>query len=140
MPFKANLPQAMTRIGELAGRYPDLTIVIDHIGFPSVAAGDKFGLSPAHLALAAHRNINFKYTTLLLEELAKQGVPAPDFLKFVVDLYGADRLVWGSDVGNTEGNYTEFVTRALDSARGLPIGQQKAIFYETAKRLFVPRG
>jgi predicted TIM-barrel fold metal-dependent hydrolase len=140
MPFKTNLPQAMKRIAVLAGRYPDLAIVIDHIGFPSVATGNRFGLSPDHLALAAHKNVHYKYTTLLIEELHKQNVPADAFLQFVVETYGADHLVWGSDVGNTEGDYGTFVTRALDSARLLPLAQQKAIFHDTARRLFVPGG
>jgi predicted TIM-barrel fold metal-dependent hydrolase len=139
MPFKENLPQAMKRIATLAGRYPDLTIVIDHVGFPSVKDGNQFGLSPDHIALAQHKNVNYKYTTLLIEELAKQGVSPAAFLRYAVDLYGADHLVWGSDIGNTQGDYGEFVTRALDSARALPLNQQKALFYDNAKRLFVPR-
>ena len=49
-------------------------------------------------------------------------------------------MIWGSDIGNSEVDEIEFVRHALDSAAGLPIADQRAIFYDTAKRLFVPGG
>ncbi len=140
MPTTANLPAAMKRIGELADLYPKVAIVIDHIGFPEVQVSETFGFSPEHLALSAHKNVNYKYTTLLIERLRAAKVPTGDFLQYVVEHYGADHLVWGSDIGNTEGNYADFVKLARDSAAGLKPDQQKALFSDTAKRLFVPGG
>eukprot|EP01031_Cornospumella_fuschlensis_P006770 gene6770-8423_t len=69
MPYRSHLPEAMSRIGALATRYSNVTIVLDHIGFPTPAPGPNFGFSPAHLALAAHGNVYYKYTSLLIEQL-----------------------------------------------------------------------
>jgi predicted TIM-barrel fold metal-dependent hydrolase len=140
MPGSEKAPLAMTRIAQFADRYPNVNIVIDHIGFPRAEMSDTFGLSPEHLALAAHRNVYYKYTTLLIERLRAAAVPERDFLQYVVGVYGADHLVWGSDVGNSEGDFLTFVGHALESASGLPLAQQQAIFYDTAKAVFIPGG
>jgi predicted TIM-barrel fold metal-dependent hydrolase len=133
-------PPAMKRIGELAARYPNVHVVLDHIGFPTPENTPTFGLSPEHLALAAHKNIYYKYTTYLIEIQQKGGVPLKDFLNYAVGVYGADHFVWGSDVGNTEGDFAHFVQLALGAAEDLPLTQKKAVFYTTAKKIFVPGG
>ncbi|MES2626726.1 MAG: amidohydrolase family protein [Pseudomonadota bacterium] len=140
MPGSEQAPSAMARIAQFAERYPNVKIVLDHIGFPRAEVSDTFGLSPEHLALAAHKNVYYKYTTLLIERLQEAALPANDFLHYVVEVYGADHLVWGSDVGNSEGDFLTFVHHALDSASGLSLDQQKAIFYDTAKTVFIPGG
>lgn len=131
------LPAAMKRIGELADRYPKLNIVMDHFGFPVAERTPTFGFSPDHLALAGRRNVHHKYTTFLLEVLRRGGVPDKEFLNYAISVYGADRVIWGSDFGNTPGDLDECVKRALDSAEDLTLGQKKAIFYDNAKALFV---
>lgn len=130
------LPAAMRRIGELAVRFPRLKIVLDHFGFPVAERTPSFGFSPEHLALAEHRNVHHKYTTFLLEVLRRGGVPDKEFLNFAVGTYGADRVLWGSDFGNTPGEFGAFVQRALDSADDLTPAQKQAIFYENGMNLF----
>lgn len=140
MPGSEQAPLAMALIAQFADRYPNVRIILDHIGFPRAEISDTFGLSPEHLALASHKNVYYKYTTLLIERLQEAALPADDFLHYVVDVYGADHIVWGSDVGNSEGDFLTFVHHALESARGLPLEQQRAIFYDTATTVFLPGG
>ena len=140
MPGSEKAPMAMKLIAEFADRYPNVNIVVDHIGLPRAEISDTFGLSPEHLALAEHSNVYYKYTTLLIEHLHAAAVPAEDFLQYAVEVYGADHMVWGSDVGNSEGDFLTFVGHALESASGLSLGQQQAIFHDTAKAVFIPGG
>jgi len=137
---KAAVPAAMKRIGELAAKYPNVRIVLDHIGFPEPVVNATFGLSPDHIALAKHKNVFYKYTTFLINQLKEGNVPIDQFLRYAVGVYGADHFVWGSDVGNTPGNYADFVKVALDSAAWMPVAQQKAFFHDNAAHLFVPGG
>lgn len=140
MPGSEKAPLAMSLIAQFADRYPNVNIVLDHIGFPKQEISATFGLSPEHLALAAHKNVYYKYTTLLIERMQEASVPANEFLQYVVSVYGADHLVWGSDVGNSEGDFHEFVHHALESASSLAPAQQQAIFYDTAKAVFIAGG
>jgi len=133
-------PEAMGKVAAYAAKYPNVYIVIDHIGFPRPVEGGDFGLSPQHIALAGHKNVFYKYTTFLIEMLQAGNVPLGPFLEHMVETYGADHMVWGSDVGNTEGTYSDFVQTALQSAKGLGMDQQKALFHDTAERVFIPGG
>jgi predicted TIM-barrel fold metal-dependent hydrolase len=141
MPLGVQMAPAMKRVGELAARYPNVKIVLDHIGFPNPAKiPDTFGLTPEHLALASHKNVYYQYTTLLIEQLLEAKASLKGFLHHMVGVYGADHLVWGSDIGNSEVLLNDFVTHALDSADGLTLDQKKEIFYITAKAVFIPGG
>jgi len=141
MPLGNAVPQAMKRVGELAQRFSNVNIVLDHIGFPRPEAlPETFGLTPDHLALAARKNVYYKYTTLLIEQVHEAKVDLKQFMTHMVGVYGADHLVWGTDIGNSEVDLKEYVQHALDSTSGLAPKQRKAIFYDTAKKVFVPGG
>jgi L-fuconolactonase len=140
MPIGGNTPAAMARVAELAAKYPRVNIVLDHIGFPKPEGGPNFGLSPEHRALTKFKNVYYKYTTLLIEQLHAAHVPFGPFLQHMVKTFGAEQMIWGSDVGNTPGSMFMWVQHALDAASGLPVAQQKALFYDTAERINVPGG
>ena len=132
---------AMARVGEHSHRYPNVRIVLDHIGFPEPKTlPESFGLTPEHLALAGHRNVFYKYTNLLIRQLQAADVAARPFLEYVVKTYGASKMVWGSDIGNTQGTMQEFVHEALASAAGLSAEEQRALFHDTAAATFIPGG
>ncbi len=132
----------MKRVGELAQRYPNVNIVLDHIGFPKPAEiPATFGLYAG--SPRAHRNARtcyYKYTTLLIEQLHEAKVDPTKFMHHMVSVYGADHMVWGTDIGNSEVDLVEYTKHALHSTEGLSLAQRKAIFYDTAKKVFVPGG
>ncbi|PQA86351.1 amidohydrolase family protein [Hyphococcus luteus] len=142
MPLAFDNPGApIRRVAEMAEMYPNVGVVMDHIGFPRYGERpDSFGYLPEHLALAEHKNIYYKYTTFLIDMLLNDDTPLKEFLEYTVGVYGADHMIWGSDIGNSEVDELAFVQHALDSAKGLPVEQQKALFYDTASGLFIPGG
>ncbi len=99
------------------------------------------------MALAAHKNVYYKYTSFLISEMeggaktaGKPMVELKPFLQHMVGVFGADHLMWGTDYGNVEVDDLEYVKRALASADGLKTKEKKALFYDTAKSVFVPGG
>jgi len=148
MPLGANIPAALRRVAEHADRYPNVKIVLDHIAFPRPEAlPETFGLTAEHQALAAHRNIYYKFTSFLVSEMeanakaaSKPMVDLAPFIEAMVHTYGADHLVWGSDHGNVEVDDVLYVERALDATKGLKSRERKAFFHDTAMDVFVPSG
>ncbi|HWK41870.1 MAG TPA: amidohydrolase family protein [Croceibacterium sp.] len=140
MPIGGNTPGAMAKVAQHANRYPNVNILLDHIGFPRAELGPDFGLSPQHRELAQLSNVYYKYTTLLIEQLHAAHVPFQPFLEHMVQTFGANKMTWGSDVGNTPGSMFMWVQHALDSASGLSQEQQRDLFYNTAERIHVPGG
>jgi predicted TIM-barrel fold metal-dependent hydrolase len=141
MPLGGAPGAALPRVAELAGRYPNVKVVLDHIGFPTYSRSPgTFGFTPDHLALAELDNINYKYTTFLIEMLLTDETPLRDFCEYAVATFGADHMIWGSDIGNSEVDDLEFVQHAIDSAAGLAPAERNALFYDTASKLFIPGG
>ena len=98
----------LDRVGPLAARYPKLTLVVDHLGLaqPPLEAPDSppFARLPGLLELAAHPNVAVKLCgapSLSLEPYPFEDVWAP--VREIVDAFGADRLMWASDISRFQG-------------------------------------
>jgi L-fuconolactonase len=127
----------LSRVGELAGRFPAARIVLDHCGWPAFQPGDDpVGLTPAHRALAKHTNISFKVTSINFGRFEKEGVSAERFVREAVDIYGADRMMWGSDFGNTLTSYAVLAKKARLSASLLSDGERRAYLHDTGGAIF----
>ncbi len=131
----------LARMAELAVKYPNVNLILDHMAFPKPVAGEeRFGFYPEHLELAKLPNVYYKYTNLLIEQLRGCKVELQPFVEYSAELFGTDKIVWGSDYGNTAGRMVDLVHDALESAKGLPLAQQKEMFFDTADRIHVPGG
>jgi predicted TIM-barrel fold metal-dependent hydrolase len=126
---------------DLARRYPGIRIVLDHLLDPEPHATDQhFGLDERFEALANEKNLYYKFTSINLDVCREANVPAEKLLRRAVDLYGADRVMWGSDIGTSSGTYKEMVQRFLGSAVLLTPQEQRAVFHDTGRRVFIKGG
>jgi predicted TIM-barrel fold metal-dependent hydrolase len=108
-------PGQTFRLGPIAERHPNLTLIIDHMGLTQAFLKD--GTIPAAIdqtvALAKYPNVSVKVS-------ASPGVSAEPYpfrdvtvhLKRVFDAYGPQRCYWGSDLTNTfnKGPYRQRIT------------------------------
>ena len=98
-----NSPGRFEVFERIARTFPDLQLVIDHLGLFSVgmldpAVRDTFALIGGLLPLAAYENVAVKITSLPL--LSREQYPFPDVwphLVAVAEAFGVERLMWGSD-------------------------------------------
>jgi predicted TIM-barrel fold metal-dependent hydrolase len=87
---------------DVAKRYPELAIIIDHSGLPQPPAPRQdppFASLPTLLALAEHPNIAIKLCGL--PALSTASFPYRDVvphLRTIIDEFGAERLMWASDI------------------------------------------
>lgn len=143
--FHYHLPYALPALGLVAELFPHLPIIVDHIGCghgsnPEVAWGRErgydvdapgapdYGLAGNVAALAAHRNVSFKFTQICIDRLRDAKIPLADFVRRLTDLHGPDRLVWGSDIGQSGGSYPDMAAAAREAGAGLT-DQEKALFF-----------
>jgi predicted TIM-barrel fold metal-dependent hydrolase len=95
--FLNRVPAHPTILG-VARRFPDLTIVVDHLGHPEVAEAPGFASSAPFFALAEHPNVYVKVSNHDLHSRAPY--PWPDLFDYqrrVIDAFGPRRLMWGSN-------------------------------------------
>jgi L-fuconolactonase len=96
-------------IGKLAERHPGLTVIIDHMGRQSALRDDEaFADLDEMLALAKLPNVTIKASSLPC--YTNDAYPFPKltpYLKRTFDAFGADRMMWGSDVTRLPCSYRE---------------------------------
>ena len=131
---------ALNAIVALAEKFPHTKLVLDHIGWPKMLGAPDFGIDTQYAAISNHPNIFYKFTTINLDMLEEAKIPADQFLARAVAVLGADRIMWGSDMGNTPGTYPEMVARVQAAASGLSAGDRQQVLHDTGAGLFVRGG
>jgi len=124
---------------ELARRFPNVRVVLDHMLEPEVE-DENFGLDERYTPLGAEPNIYFKFTSINLDIYREMATPAPEVLRRAVDMFGADRIMWGSDIGTSSGTYKDMVQRVIDATALLTASERHAVLYETGKTVFAKGG
>ena len=125
---------------ELTRKYPDIRLVLDHLLEPEMEEGEHFGLDERYEKLAGEKNIYFKFTSINLDICREADIPAGKVLRRAADMFGADHLMWGSDIGTSSGTYKDMVQRFLDAAVLLSPAELRAVAHDTGKRVFVKGG
>jgi len=129
-------PRHLPAILELVRRWPDLRVVIDHGAKPEIATGVLDPWREHMAALAARPGVHCKLSGLLTEagDTPTAEVVAP-YAAHLIELFGPDRLMWGSDwpVLNLAGDYATWRDMC---AAWVPPDQRAALFGETARRFY----
>ncbi len=125
------LENKLQELAALLGHYREVGVSLDHCGFCDVANPEPL------LELARFENLHLKVTTITIDAaVALEGTARP-FVGRLVNAYGAERLMWGSDCFQTHDRpYLELVRLGLDAFGGLSSTQQEACLGGTAQRLW----
>lgn len=125
---------------ELSERFRNARIVLDHLLEPEMDEGEHFGLDARYECLGGQRRIFFKFTSINLDTCRETNIPADRVLRRAVDLFGADHIMWGSDIGTSSGTYKDMVERMISASHLLTPAEQRAVWHDTGRRVFVKGG
>lgn len=129
---QVGLPQ----VAALAKQFPDVPILLDHLARPDVSDGAPYEKSQKLFELGALKSVHLKITPRIMDE-SKKGKATPEtFFPKLVEIFGADRLVWGSNFPTWPGPLTENVQTALSTLSMLSEADREWIFAKTAQKLY----
>lgn len=118
-----------------ARRHPGLPVVIDHGAKPRIATGHYRDWRYAMLRLSELDNVCSKLSGLLTEAGGQRPEALRPYIETILELFGADRVIWGSDwpVVNLAGSYAEWIAqcRAI-----VPEADHDAVFGANARRFY----
>lgn len=125
----------------LAARFPDLRLVIDHLGKPDIAASRIDDWLPPFRAAAEHDNVFCKLSGLVTEAAPEgwQDADLEPFVQHAVAAFGPQRLMFGSDwpVCRVAGADLRRVLATLDGTLAtLGRDERAAILGGTASRCY----
>jgi L-fuconolactonase len=130
-----HLPHILT----LAGRHPELRMVIDHGAKPDIAAGEWQPWADAMARIANETQAMCKLSGLMTEA-APNSPPAAvrRWGEHVLQSFGAQRVVWGSDwpVLELAGPYAQWWAASRQLVEGLDVAGQAAVMGANAMRLY----
>ncbi len=153
--FDNQLSYVLPLIKLIARQFPDLPIILDHGAMPygmsqyEVAlreqAGEAvtmppppdYGIGETIAIFADMANVHFKITEINMERLVKANVAPAGLIRRMVDVFGPDRLVWGSDVGQSMlWDYATKVAMAREAAAELTAEEQCKFLHDNAARIY----
>jgi len=106
------MPGALNKVSAIADRHPQLPLIVDHLGVPRGASGpNAFEHLPQLLALARHPNVHVK--AVGVGDYALDPFPFRSLdqtLHRIVDAFGPERIIWGSDLSRLHHPYRQCVT------------------------------
>ncbi|HJM28143.1 MAG: amidohydrolase family protein [Acidimicrobiales bacterium] len=133
------LPNEIQEIGRCARNYPNQVVVIDHCAFAPIH-DMRDSSTQELLTLSKFPNVVLKVTTLVIDDWNNHKGTISDLFPFLAELFGPERLVWGSDFAQTRNRtYQELVDLGLKAMESLgdlsegPMGLNAKEIWETGK-------
>jgi L-fuconolactonase len=135
-------PRHLANFLTLLKRYPDMRVVIDHCMKPRIAAHSDTAF--AHWAegmarIAGETGALCKFSALITEADADWTVEdLRPYADHVLRVFGADRVMWGSDwpVCRLRGEYADWRAAALTLTQGLDAVERARVFGGTAAAFY----
>jgi predicted TIM-barrel fold metal-dependent hydrolase len=152
--FRRHLGWTLPALRFIAELFPALPIIVDHVGTPHTLSNPEkrkfieagldttmpgapdFGIAGTIGIFEALPNVHFKFTEIDVDRLRDGETDPADFVRRLADRFGADRLMWGSDLGQSEAPYEEKAAVARASASKLSPAERRAFLFGTADRLY----
>lgn len=122
-------------ITDFVDRLPTLKVVLDHVYLPEVTE-PLYGIDERFDAFKKRDRIYVKFTCINMDISRELGVAPEEVFRRTVDYYGADRVMWGTDIGTSSGTYKEMVMRALYSTKLLNDEERRKVLHDTGRRFF----
>lgn len=129
-------PIGLPQVTALARRFPNVPIILDHLGRPDPTDGPPYGAAQSLFDMADLPSIHLKLTPRIMGDCVKgQADPATWFGK-LAEVFGARRMAWGSNYPTPAGTLAEIKATARDRLVSLPDDDLSWIFGKTAQKLY----
>ncbi|MCX8475942.1 MAG: amidohydrolase family protein [Sphingomonas sp.] len=129
-------PVGLGAVAALAKRFPDVPIILDHLGRPDVTDGPPYANARSLFDLVPIESIYLKLTPRIMGD-SRKGAATPETLfPKLVERFGAHRMAWGSNYPTSEGTLGEILATANDRLATLSSADRAWIFGKTAMTLY----
>jgi len=151
--YRKNNEAGRTALLGIARQFRGVPILIDHVGVPHASSPETrfaasqwikyivppppgFGIAETVAQFGDLGHVHFKFTDINFDRLEEENFDSAAFVRALADRFGAERLLWGSDVGQSPAPYPEKLERLHAAARALSERERALFFGGTAQRLY----
>lgn len=129
-------PVGLAAVTALAKRFPNVPIILDHLGRPDVTDGAPYANAQSLFDLAPIKSIYLKLTPRIMGDSAKGEATPETLFPKLVDVFGAQRMAWGSNYPTSPGTLAEIKATAEARLACLTDADREWIFAKTAQKLY----
>jgi predicted TIM-barrel fold metal-dependent hydrolase len=117
-------------------RFPTVNLILDHLGRPPVADGPPYNDAKDYFQLAEYPNLYLKFTLSGLKFMIKEKASTDTLTPKLVEVFGANRIAFGSNFPSTPGTLGEIVAKTKEACRTVSDEDRAWIFAKTAQALY----
>lgn len=128
--------EAIPQLRTLLDRFPDTVVILDHLASAPAKDGPPFAAAQPLFDLARMPNVYLKLTIRNVRMIAEGGGPFAPWLRKVVDVFGPQRIAWGSNFPTSDSSLKRIVDESLSASAFLAAEEIEWIFRRTAERLY----
>lgn len=128
----AGIPMLRT----LLGRFPKVRVLLDHLARPDLSDGPPYSRAQPLFELANFPGVYLKLTNRTIAAAGEGVSTAATFVPHVVKVFGAERILWGSNFPAAEGTLPDLLSEAKAAVASLPPSEQAMIFAGAARNLY----
>ncbi len=131
-------PPHLPALLELAGRYPELAMVLDHGAKPPIASGDVAAWKRDIARLARETPMVCKLSGLVTEAGSAAPAALADCVNHLLEHFGPARLLWGSDwpVCELVCSYADWHAASEQLLNSLSAPERDSVYSETARKTY----
>lgn len=129
-------PVGLPAVVSLAKRFPQVPIILDHLGRPDVTDGPPYAAAQSLWDLAPVETIYLKLTPRIMGDSTKSDATPESLFPKIVETFGADRLAWGSNYPTSPGTLADIKATAEGRLATLSQADRDWIFARTAQKLY----
>ena len=130
-------PSKFPQLREVLRRFPKVPVAVEHLAHVELGDGPPYMGAQALFDLADIPNLSLKFSTVNLYESALGASTPREFFRKLVEVFGPERLIWGTNFPATyDRSYPDQVRLAREALAFLPEADRRLIFEENALRLY----
>lgn len=135
VPVSINAPGHANDVGKLAQTYSNLQLILDHLGMATDGDPTWAGIDQS-IALAVNPNVAVKISAVPVH--SRQAFPFQDVwapLHRVMDAFGIERCIWGSDWTRVSSHSYSEALRYLTESTELSVSEKAQILGSNLRRV-----
>lgn len=129
-------PVALPKAADLARRFPKANVVIDHLARAPVEDGPPYKAAEVLFVLAELPNVYLKVTPRTFDQVLEGKASAETYFPRLVEVFGANRMAFGSNYPSSDGSLPEIIKRAKANLTCLSEDDRHMVLAGTAQHLY----
>lgn len=129
-------PVGLPQVRALATRFPKVPIILDHLGRPDPTDGPPYAAAQSLFDMADLPSVYLKLTPRIMGDCIKGAADPASWFGKLVEVFGVQRMAWGSNYPTSPGTLSEILATAQDRLASLSDDDRSWIFGKTAQALY----